>query len=109
MRVVVAVTATLGLLLGGCVVHEPAGVPLSPGEVERINGAARENRWRRVEYVEPIATKEGVHVDRPSTIASADGAEIGFRTRAGDIETVPTAMVKGLTVKERGAGAATGA
>jgi hypothetical protein len=109
MRFLAVASATLSLLLGGCVVHEPVAVPLSPGDVERINGVASENHWLRVEYVEPIATQAGEHVDRPTAIASFDAVEIGFHTRAGDVETIPTAMVKGLTVKERGAGAAAGA
>jgi hypothetical protein len=108
MRFLAVASVTVSLALGGCVAHEPVGVPLSPGEVERINGVARENHWLRVEYVEPIATKQDAHVDRPSTIASVDDVAIGFRTRAGDVDTVPTAMVKGLTVKERAPGVSAG-
>ena len=84
-------------------------MPLTAADVARINETAQENRWFRVEYVEPIATKADAHVARPTGIASVDAVEIGFRTRAGDVETVPIDLVKGVTVKERASGAAAGA
>jgi hypothetical protein len=81
----------------------------SAADVARVNQLAQVNRWFRVDYVEPIATKEDAHVARPAGIASVDAAEIGFYTRAGDVETVPLRLVKGVTVKERASGVAAGA
>ena len=68
MRVIAVASATIGLLLGGCE-HERLPAPLTAADIARINQTAKENRWFRVEYVEPIATKEGAHVARPSGIA----------------------------------------
>jgi hypothetical protein len=108
MRVISSVAAAIGLIVGGCA-HEQVPTPLAPADVARINEAAESNNWFRVEYVEPLATREDVHVVRPIGIESADAAEIGFRTRAGEVDYVPTEMVQGVTVKERGRGTATGA
>jgi hypothetical protein len=108
VRVIAVASATIGLLLGGCE-HQQLPLPLSAANVAQINEAAQENHWLRVEYVEPIATKEDMHVTRPTGIASADAVEIGFRTRSGDVETIPMELVKGVTVKDRAAGVAAGA
>ena len=81
-----------------------------PRTSTRINETAQENRWFRVEYVEPIATKED-DARRP-----ADGHRVRRRRRRsafapvpGDVETIPIELVKGVTVKERASGAAAGA
>lgn len=108
MRITAVASATIALLLGGCE-HEQLPLPLTAANVARINETAQQNRWFRVEYVEPLATTEDVHVTRPAGIASADAIEIAFRTRAGDVETIPIDLVKGVTVKERASGAAAGA
>ena len=108
MRGIPVASAAFALLLGGCE-HERLPPPLTAGDVARINQMAHENRWFRVEYVEPIATKEDAHVARPTGIASVDAAVIAFHTRAGDVETVPLDLVKGVTVKERASGVAAGA
>ena len=108
MRVIPVAFATFVALLVGCE-HEQLPSPLSAADVARVNQLAQESRWFRVDYVEPIATQEDAHVARPTGIASVNAAEIGFRTRAGDVATVPLRLVKGVTVKERASGVAAGA
>ena len=108
MRVIAVASATIGLLLGGCV-HERLARPLTPGDVERINDGATSNNWFRVEYVEPIATEAKMHVPRPVGLASVDAVEIGIRTWTGAVEIIPTEMVTGVTVKDRARGVAAGA
>jgi hypothetical protein len=97
---IVALVTSSGLLAAGCA-HELVPQPPLPGDVLRINEAAADNDWFRVEYVEPLAAAEGVRVERPIAIAGVDERRISLRTRAGDVQTIPLELVRGVTVKER--------
>jgi hypothetical protein len=110
MAVKVTALAALGALAGGCTLHEQVLRPPTAADIARINEtSASTNSWLRVEYVEPIASAQSVRVWQPAAIAAADVDRIDFRTREGAVQSVPTALVKGVTVKERPTGAAWGA
>ncbi|HXU03196.1 MAG TPA: hypothetical protein VN903_19655 [Polyangia bacterium] len=105
---IVAIVVAVCLFTAGCV-HEQVPWPPTPGDITRINDAAEANSWFRVEYVEPLATAQGVRVIRPVGIVSADDDWIAFRNEAGAVLPVPTPLVKGVTVKERAAATGVGA
>jgi hypothetical protein len=104
-----SLTIVAALAVGGACAHEQLPRPPGPADLARINETAEANHWFRVEYVEPLAAESNAHVARPIGIDSADAGEIGFRTWRDTVELVPTEMVNGVTVKERGSGVAAGA
>ena len=109
MRPVAATLAAFGLLAAGCV-HEQVAWPPTRQDIRRINaGADAHGGWLRVEYVEPLATYQGVYVKDPVAIEAVDLDRIAFQTRDGTVQPIPIATVKGVTVKERGTGALIGA
>jgi hypothetical protein len=107
VSVTAAAVSIAGLVAAGCV-HEQLPRPTA-GDIARINQAADENHWLRVEYVEPIASTAGVHVVKPIGIESIDADHVVFRTQAGEMRLVPSDMVRGVTVKQRLGGIAGGA
>jgi hypothetical protein len=96
-------------LMAGACAHEYVPKPPLPADIDRINEAAADNDWFRVEYVEPLPPGEDLPVRRPIAIASADDRHISLATRAGDVKAVPSELVWGVTVKERAPGALYGA
>ncbi|HEY7370872.1 MAG TPA: hypothetical protein VIF57_01755 [Polyangia bacterium] len=92
------------LLAAGCA-HEYLPRPPPPADIARVNEAAADNDWFRVEYVEPLPPGTDLPVERPIGIASADDRQISLVTRAGDVKTLPAQLVRGVTVKERAPGA----
>lgn len=107
-RVVTAGLASLALLAGGCA-HEQLPWPPAASDVRRINEAAEANQWLRVDYVEPIASLQGVHAGKVIGIESLDENHVAFRTAAGETRLVPSEIVRGVGVKEPARGAAIGA
>jgi hypothetical protein len=95
------------LVAGGCA-HEYLPKPPLPADIDRINAAAADNDWLRVDYVEPLPPGTDLPVKGPIAIASADDRGISLVTRAGDVKTVPAELISGVTVKERAPGALTG-
>ena len=88
MRPVAATLAAFGLLAAGCV-HEQVAWPPTRQDIRRINaGADAHGGWLRAEYVEPLATYQGVYVkdpwrSRPSTsIASRFKRAMGRCSRS---------------------------
>lgn len=117
MRFVSLAAATVCLIAAGCG-HDPMPWPPTPADVERINKAAKEeDGYIRIEYVEALAPPPTARIVRPIRIESIDDHDIEFRTKAGDVQPVSSAIVRGITVKDRdrggliglGLGAAAGA
>jgi hypothetical protein len=97
-----ALVASISPLASGCA-HEQTARPPTASDIARINEAAADNHWFRIEYVKPIPSRD-VRVERPIGIELLAGGEIGFRTAAGEIEQLPSTMLTGVTVKDRGRG-----
>jgi hypothetical protein len=110
MRAVSATAAMVGsiCLFGAGCAHEFPAWPPPAADIQRINEAAEDDHWLRVEYIEPIASMQGRHVDRPIRIESLNDDEIRFRTATGETRPVPLDLVSGVTVKDRKRGAFVG-
>jgi len=92
----------------GCA-HEQLPWPPPPDDVARINEAAHaENKYLRVEYVDPLMHRRVTPEMTPVRIEAVDPDQISFRTRAGGIHAVPIELVKGVTVRVRARGALVG-
>jgi len=102
-----ALIASTGLLAAGCA-HDRMAWPPTATDIQRINEAAQDNHWLRVEYVSPIPSPN-LRVGRPTGIASVDNDEIGFLVADGETSKLPARLVTGVTVKDRGRGTLIGA
>jgi hypothetical protein len=113
MRRLVPVTAAIvclvvAMAMPGCG-HQLAWPPTA-ADVARINKEAHdEDGYMRIEYVDPIASDWDAHNVRAVAIDSIKDDYIGFRTREAEISLVPSARVRGITVKDRDVGGLIGA
>ena len=104
----VALLAASSMGAAGCM-HEQLAWPPAREDIQSINeDAGARNGWMRVQYVEPLATYQGAHVNAPKAIAAVDPDRITFETRDGDTQQIPIATVRSVTVVERGTGALIG-